>query len=342
MSDKFHACPEVDELITLLIELLNNASLPELPQKFEDDEKVKYVYNYLCAVRNVCQSFALGDFSDHIHLKGYVGGFLKNLQANLQHLTWQVEMVANGDFSQRVDFMGEFSAAFNSMVVRLHKSLEDLRQQEELLTSFTESLKKEIAERIKAEEALRISEDRYRTMAALDSLTGQYNRRHFMHLASVELERLRRKGRVFSLCMLDADHFKKFNDTYGHLNGDACLKHIVGVISKVLRKVDILARYGGEEFVIFLPETHQQAALLVAERIRHKIESTPVLLESGETAHITLSIGVTTMPSDFFEGSPEDILRRAIQRADIALYEAKTEGRNRVKGSAALFEPHTT
>lgn len=163
-----------------------------------------------------------------------------------------------------------------------------------------------------------------------------------MHLASVELERLKRKGGVFSLCMLDADHFKKFNDTYGHLNGDACLQHIVGVISKVLRKVDILARYGGEEFVIFLPEAPQQAALLVAERIRQKIESTPVLLDDGELAHITMSIGVTTMPSDFFEGTSEDILRRAIQRADSALYEAKTEGRNRVKGSATLFESHTS
>ena len=157
---------ELDKLTQLLQGLLISRSVPALPKEFENNKSVIEIYDYLVVLRELVAAYAKGEFlSDH-KLKGYIGGSLKALQGNLSHLCWQVEMVAAGDFSQRVEFMGEFATAFNTMVVRLHRSLEDLRQHEELLTSFTdtESLKQEIAVRIKAEEALRISEERYRTL----------------------------------------------------------------------------------------------------------------------------------------------------------------------------------
>lgn len=163
---------ELNAGLDLIYGLIFSTGSPEATELVKNNEQFSQIYDYLVELRQIVISFAKGDFTKDVKLRGFLGGSLKNLQANLRHLSWQVEMVAAGDFSQRVDFMGEFSTAFNSMVIRLHQSLEDLRQQEELLTAFTESLKQEIAVRIKAEEALRLSEERYRTLAALDPLTG--------------------------------------------------------------------------------------------------------------------------------------------------------------------------
>jgi|SRR5579884_1693339 len=160
--------------------------------------------------------------------------------------------------------------------------------------------------------------------AVTDSLTGLYNHREFQRRLNEEVDRASRYGKEFSIMMVDIDHFKIFNDTYGHPVGDAILKEIVRVIQRCIRNVDFPARYGGEEFTIILPETIGEYAIKVAERIRRTISETAFTTPSGHQAHLSVSIGIASFPLD---GSRREEL---IIAADQALYFAKRDGRNRV------------
>jgi diguanylate cyclase (GGDEF)-like protein len=161
-------------------------------------------------------------------------------------------------------------------------------------------------------------------LATTDSLTGVYNRRTFKELAEPLLSRARRTRGPVSLLLLDLDHFKRVNDTYGHLAGDDVLEAFAGLARTCLRKEDLLARYGGEEFVVLLPGTAETAAMALAERIREEVAGTP--LRAGENdAHITVSIGLA---GETGEQLPS--LEGLLGRADQALYAAKAQGRNRV------------
>jgi diguanylate cyclase (GGDEF)-like protein len=155
-----------------------------------------------------------------------------------------------------------------------------------------------------------------------DPLTGLLNRRRFTELSSHEVTRSRRHRLVFSVLMLDIDHFKRINDTYGHPVGDLAIKALAEVCTNALRPHDLLARYGGEEFVLTLPQTDSEGAHIVAERIRTVTEALQVPSEQGPV-RFTVSIGISTYQS----GLP---FERIVQRADEALYEAKQSGRNRV------------
>ncbi len=166
-------------------------------------------------------------------------------------------------------------------------------------------------------------EDRLRHMAATDELTGLGNRRYFMQAAEYEAERSLRYKEVFSLLILDIDHFKRVNDTYGHAVGDETLKHLAVAIKKLLRRVEIPGRLGGEEFGIILPNTGRDEALIVAERLREHIENSPVRV--GENViFFTVSIGLTD------NSTGEKNVDEMLKDADRALYDAKTAGRNRV------------
>lgn len=160
-----------------------------------------------------------------------------------------------------------------------------------------------------------------------DSLTGLLNRRAFNDKAVQSLLEGRRHGQSSSLIMLDVDHFKPYNDSYGHTEGDRCLKIIADSIKKVPRREsDVIARYGGEEFVIYLPETGQNGAITVAEAILSAINEQQLPHRTSPTAkHVTVSIGIatTTMTID------ED-LEGLIRRADKNLYRAKENGRNQL------------
>jgi len=160
-------------------------------------------------------------------------------------------------------------------------------------------------------------------LATTDSLTGISNRRHLLTLAEREFQRARRYRHPFSLLMLDIDHFKSINDTYGHAAGDEALKLMADVTRNALRQVDIFGRFGGEEFVVFLPETPLRDAVTVADRIREAIASAPLTIQNAE-ARMTVSIGVSTYQDD------EPSLDTLLMRADKALYEAKQRGRDRV------------
>ena len=168
-------------------------------------------------------------------------------------------------------------------------------------------------------------EHQLRTLAQRDPLTQAYNRHHFWQLAHTEMARVKRYRRPLSMAMIDADHFKKVNDSYGHDVGDMVLRSIVDICHEGLRKHDVLARYGGEEFIVLLPETAVDGALAVVERLRERIDQTPLVLEDGRSVPMTVSIGLAGL-DDYEEGF--DAL---LKRADEALYQAKDRGRNCVQ-----------
>lgn len=160
--------------------------------------------------------------------------------------------------------------------------------------------------------------------AWIDPLTQTANRGHFMELAKEEFERCRRYGHPLSVWMLDIDHFKAVNDTYGHHVGDLTLQALVSTSRKALRDWDILGRMGGEEFAVLLPETEPEQSLQVANRLRAAVANTAGALENGEPPRITISIGIATVHDD------DTDLDELLKRADQALYEAKRSGRDRV------------
>jgi diguanylate cyclase (GGDEF)-like protein/PAS domain S-box-containing protein len=160
--------------------------------------------------------------------------------------------------------------------------------------------------------------------ASTDPLTRVPNRSHFLSLAAEEFARSRRYGHPLSLWMIDIDHFKAVNDTYGHHAGDVALQALGDISRQALRDWDVMGRMGGEEFAVLLPDTDTSQALLVAERLRQTIATTKVPVEPGTMTHLTISIGVATIRDD--DGDVE----RLIDRADQALLEAKHTGRDKV------------
>lgn len=171
---------------------------------------------------------------------------------------------------------------------------------------------------------------RLAVLATQDDLMGVHNRRHFMELAEREWARARRYDTDTAVLLIDADHFKRVNDTHGHLAGDALLREIARVTAQSLRQPDVLARFGGEELIVFLPHTDPLGALDVAERIREHVGALR-LVWHGKTVGTTVSVGVATL------GSTHGSLDALIHDADTALYEAKEAGRNCVR--AAPIQP---
>lgn len=162
-----------------------------------------------------------------------------------------------------------------------------------------------------------------RRLASTDMLTGMMNRRAFCSTMERELARAQRHGTPLSMILLDVDRFKSVNDVYGHAAGDAVLAHVGKILSKTGRRSDIVGRWGGEEFVIALPHCDGNGARVAAERLRGRLESTPVVLPNGQPLAVTASFGVAT----FEPGEPLDAI---VARADRAMYSAKNAGRNRV------------
>jgi len=161
-------------------------------------------------------------------------------------------------------------------------------------------------------------------LSLIDGLTGAFLRRHFLELVNEEIERSKTYRMNLSILLVDVDYFKKQNDKFGHLVGDAVLKAMTELIKKNVREIDLVSRYGGEEFCIMLPETKKENARVIGERIRHAIENHDIEAYD-ETTRITVSIGVSSYPAD---GKTSDDL---IEKADMALYHAKHEGRNQVR-----------
>ena len=281
------------ESVIAMQSILKDRNPKPLPPEEQSDPTVVELYACLADLRAFVTSLLEGDLAYSSTHKGYLAGALKSLQANLRHLTWQTKRIAQGDFSQKVDFMGEFSTAFNEMALQLKETREQL------------------------EEARRISELR----ADTDGLTGLYKHVFLMKTLAKETASASRYGHPLSVILLDIDHFKKFNDTYGHQTGDAVLKSVSDILRQSLRQTDTAGRYGGEEFLLILPNTDHAGTMELAERIRHLMETTP---HTSAGLKVTISAGVASRDDQ----KPNEL----IQQADARMYEAKRNGRNQVSG----------
>ncbi len=208
----------------------------------------------------------------------------------LDRLIQGASKVAGGDLAVDLPVtiggeVGALTRVFNTMVTRLREGRQELEQ-----------------------------------LSITDQLTGLYNRRHLEHALATECERARRHGHPVSLLLLDIDHFKRYNDTHGHLAGDAVLRQVGQLLRETVRAGDCAARYGGEEFIVILPNTGVDGAVDLAERLRDRLRS-----ENFDGGTVTASVGVTQSPSKGF--TPESL----VAAADEALYRAKREGRDRVR-----------
>jgi two-component system chemotaxis response regulator CheY len=170
-------------------------------------------------------------------------------------------------------------------------------------------------------------EKRILQLASTDSLTGILNRRAFMERLKAELERAARENTPLSIIMADIDHFKRVNDEHGHQTGDRVLQEFSRRLMKLARPYDFLGRYGGEEFIACLPNTNEEQARLIAERLRRGVEEMVVSLPDGTNIPITASFGTASCRAE----AVKDDVDRIIKRADDALYKAKREGRNCVR-----------
>jgi len=295
-----------NEYLEHINKLLRDKSIPELDPKLAENPLMLQIHEDLKSIREVVYAFSSGDFSSSIISRGIVPGCLKSLQAHLRHLIWQVQMIEKGDLSQKVNFMGDFSIAFNNMVNKLRHSLAELKENEKNLKE---------------------NESRLKFLANHDPLTGIYNRRSFMELAAAELSIAAKNSIPCCLAMMDIDHFKNFNDTYGHLAGDEALRHAVKTIEITLRKNDFMGRYGGEEFILFFYDTDEDTGFRVVERLRKSLPEKPVFLKNGPVS-IYASFGL--VGNRMADSSSKNYVQDLIDAADNALYAAKKAGRNRV------------
>lgn len=184
-------------------------------------------------------------------------------------------------------------------------------------------LEKEIAERRKAEEKLKESEERFKNLSITDQLTGLYNRRHMIEMAEKEVAACAEVERPLSFILMDIDDFKNFNDTYGHAAGDVVLESIGKIIRDSIRYTDRAFRYGGEEFLVILPGTDGSKAARVAEALRKAVAAEKYYHLEGAPVQKTMSLGV----AQYISGEP---LEKVLKRADDNMYKSKIRGKNKV------------
>ncbi|WP_194094328.1 diguanylate cyclase [Marivivens aquimaris] len=213
--------------------------------------------------------------------------------------------------------------ASNLAAMVLDLGADDVAMRDSLMAELairTRALLKRVARMKKLRDTVRTGLE----AAVTDELTGLYNRRYAQPYLTALTERANQKDQDFALMMLDIDHFKTVNDTFGHVGGDEVLRTVADCIRSNVRAFDLVARIGGEEFLVAMPETSIHNAQRTAERVRNHIEDTPIMLPCGREARVTMSIGVamgTTADKDF---------TTVMSRADDALYRSKSMGRNKV------------
>ncbi len=240
-----------------------------------------------------------------VGLIAYVLGV--SIVSPLDRLTNGAAKVAEGDLEVDLPIfsrgeVGYMTRVFNNMVARLRQGRDELATINRTLQEKNKELE---------------------TISVTDSLTGLYNRKHLMETLAHEVTRGQRYDHSLSVLMIDIDHFKKYNDTFGHLAGDRLLAKMARIFKESIRSIDYVARYGGEEFVVMLPETGSREAISAAERIRTRVVG-ETMIDSDETHSTTISIGVAGFPEN------GDTLESVVASADEALYQAKRGGRNRV------------
>jgi len=224
------------------------------------------------------------------------------------------------------DEFGRLSGQFNLMREQLNKAHKQLHSRIEAADVRLIETNQALLEQ--SEELTKVNR-RLMELTVTDDLTGLYNRRHFEEVMDQEMTHSRRQKQPCSLMIMDIDHFKKINDTYGHAVGDEVLRSFAQIIRDTIRQNDIPCRIGGEEFVVACRQTSKNEAMRLAERLRKAAEYTPFQLDDLAIP-FAISVGVTTTSSD------EDTLDSVFKLADRALYHSKQHGRNRVTHYAAL------
>lgn len=209
----------------------------------------------------------------------------------------------------------------------------DVTEQRKLIDEMNhknEALHERNLELIAMQDELYRANQKLEQAAITDGLTGCYNRTFFQHYVEHEAYLCQQRNLPFSILLFDVDHFKQINDRFGHLAGDEVLRATAAAVRAELRSVDLLARYGGEEFTIFVPQATREEAQRIADRVMASVLNNEVRI-AGETIRITISMGIVTEDVHDHEQLPVgDMLQQLFSKADVALYRAKNEGRNRV------------
>jgi len=229
----------------------------------------------------------------------------KSMEIDIDSETSYTQMLQNANSE-----LGQINIKYDQMYRELQSVVNELKTKNDQLAKLT----------IELDEKNKLLSN----LASKDGLTGLYNHRYFQTYLLKQFKLANRYARPLSLILLDIDHFKKINDTYGHQSGDIILKELAKILVSCVREVELAARYGGEEFVIVLPETILKHAVIVAERIRAKVEETSFKIVSGQEINITCSLGVSAFNSGI------STTKELIETADKLLYAAKKGGRNKI------------
>lgn len=301
---------DAEALVRCVSEIVNNphADKNQLLAQLARDSRLAgnsdagRVVDAIWEIRLMVASLGRGDLHRPVLNCTALCGTLRTFQGKLRHLVWQARNITGGRVASRVESLGELGEAFNLMAAKLESCISHLTA----------------------------TRQKYHRLSNLDQLTGVGNRRAFMEAALSILNSAEYLGEEISLVMIDVDHFKSVNDTYGHVVGDAMLHGLGRRLKSCLRDGDICSRYGGEEFIILLPKISRQQALKRAEQLRRSIENMRIEFRGG-TYSMTASFGVHTL-SLVAGGNMDEVLKQAIAETDACLYKAKQNGRNIVCG----------
>lgn len=325
IGQRINSTMEVNELYRIIQDVLpTQLDLHKFAILIVDEKReflnVKAAYGFDDFERIFDLSFRMGEgISGEVAAKGETI-YLPDVEIEEKYLHYRGETQETGSFvSIPLMFKKDILGVMNcSRSVKSGFSNDDIR----LLTM----LANQIALAVENAELY----TKTRELSVREELTGLYNRRYFQQVLQIEWKRATRFKRSLSLLMIDIDHFKDFNDTFGHPFGDKVLKVIADLLIKNLREVDTVARFGGEEFVVLLPDTAREGALVVAEKLRHLVEIERFSGEHQRILPLTVSVGIAAFPDDARD--MDDL----IDHSDVALYEAKDAGRNRVVDYARL------
>ncbi len=311
----FNECLDLKETVQILYKKV----LPELPFERSElvlltSEKASPAINKIYAITRTGVE-ELPPLSDHSQEKEWLSQVARQKGFVEVDQLWLFPLILEGEFNALFTIQGA--------------AKEDLAKFEVLASQLALQVRK-----------IRLYE-MVRELSIVDGLTGTFVRRHFLERFEEEIRRALKQRFPLTVLMLDIDHFKRYNDDFGHLVGDATLKEVARIIRANVRNVDIVARYGGEEFVVVIPETKQEGGVEVAERIRSAVARRAFHVYDEET-RVTVSIGICVFPQDLPQPGADEydpsFLFELLQRADRALYRAKEEGRNRVVVYRSLME----
>lgn len=240
--------------------------------------------------------------------------FVRWINKPLGRIASEIDVLSKGNFGQqisieRTDAIGKLIHSFNDMSTRLSTMVQTINQKNDELANLNKNLELKVKER-----TLELEQ-----VASTDLLTNLINRRELLRLFEHEMSVFKRYDHGLSIAMIDIDHFKKVNDTYGHLEGDNVLVSVAQTLKACVREADIVGRYGGEEFLVIMPQTSNEDAHLIIERCRSKIED---LITGESKIKVTISAGISAVKDDNVEST--------IAFADDNLYKAKLSGRNRI------------